>query len=120
MKKNDFQEVPMQKNKIFHILSYIPLLFLISLFIPEKDNPTVRFHCGQGMLLTIVSAACSAITRTLSFTLGWIPFAGSLIVYAFSALSGLVVFAFMIIGIVNAATDKTEPLPLIGKYAFYR
>ena len=48
------------------------------------------------------------------------PFAGSLIVYAFSALSGLVVFAFMIIGIVNAATDKTEPLPLIGKYAFYR
>ena len=100
----------MQKNKLFHILSYIPLLFLISLFIPEKDNPTVRFHCGQGMLLTIVSAACSVISRTLGFTLGWIPFVGAIVSYLFSAFSG----------IVNAANDKTEPLPLIGKYAFYR
>ena len=110
----------MQKNKLFHILSYIPLLFLISLFIPEKDNPTVRFHCGQGMLLTIVSAAGSVIPRTLRFTIGWIPFAGAIITYLFSVVSGIFVFVLMIIGIVNAANDKTEPLPLIGNYAFYR
>ena len=110
----------MQKNKLFHILSYIPPLFLISLFIPEKDNPTVRFHCGQGMLLTIVSAACSVITRTLGFTLGWIPFVGAIVSYLFSAFSGIAILVLMIIGIVNAANDKTEPLPLIGKYAFYR
>lgn len=110
----------MQKNKIYHILSYIPLLFIISLVIPEKDNPTVRFHCGQGMLLTVISAALSLITRTLSFTLGWIPFVGGIIVYIFSAISGLIVLALMIVGIVGAATDKTDPLPLVGKYAFYR
>ena len=110
----------MQKNKLYHILSYIPLLFLISLFIPEKDNPTVRCHCGQGMLLTIVSAACSIFTRVLNFTLGWIPFAGTIVAYLFSVVSGIFVFVLMIIGIVNAANDKTEPLPLIGNYAFYR
>ncbi len=110
----------MQKNKLFHILSYIPVLFLLSLFIPEKDNPAVRFHCGQGMMLTIFFIACSVLTRVFNLTLGWLPLLGPVLVYLFSAAAGLASLALMVIGIANAASDKEKPLPFIGKYAFYR
>lgn len=109
----------MQKNKIFHILSYIPYLFLISLFIPEKNNPTVRFHCGQGMILTIVSLVFEIIFTILGFILGW----SSILAYIVAipaAIIDIAVFVLIIIGIVNAVNDKETPLPIIGQYAFYK
>lgn len=110
----------MQKNKAFHILSYIPLLFIISLFIKDKDAPTVRFHCGQGMILTIFWAITIVVNTVLGLVIGWLPIIGWFITWIVSVLLGLCVLALMIIGIVNAANDKEAPLPIIGQYAFYR
>ena len=109
----------MQKNKIFHILSYIPYLFLISLFIPEKNNPAVRFHCGQGMILTIVSLVFEIIFAILGFILGWTSIL-AFIIGILAAIVDIAVFVLIIIGIVNAVNDKEEALPVIGKYAFYK
>ncbi len=110
----------MQKNKLFHILSYIPLLFLLSLFIPDKNSPAVRFHCGQGMMLTLFFIVCSILTRVFDLTLGWLPLLGHILVSVFSAVVGVASLALMVVGILNAAHDKEKPLPFIGKYAFYR
>lgn len=110
----------MQKNKIFHILSYIWVLFIISLFIPEKDNKAVRFHCGQGMILTIFSILCGAVETVLGFAIGWIPFIGIVVCWLVGAVLGIASIVLMVIGIINAVNDKEEELPFIGKYAFYR
>ena len=109
----------MQKNKIFHILSYITVLFIISLFIPEKDNKAVKFHCGQGMILTILDIAAGIVLSILGSILGWIAIIGVLL-SIISTLVGIAVLVLIIIGIVNAINDKEEPLPVIGKYAFYK
>lgn len=110
----------MQKNKVFHILSYIWILFVISLFIPDKNNRAVRFHCGQGMILTIFSVLCGAVDFVLGLVIGWIPYVGALVCGAVSLVLGIASIVLMIIGIVNAVNDKEEPLPIIGKYAFYK
>ena len=109
----------MQKNKIFHILSYIPYLFLISLFFPEKTNPAVRFPCCQGMLLTFVSLVFEIIFSILGFILGWSSIL-AIIVAIPAAIVDIAVLVLIIIGIVNAVNDKEEALPVIGKYAFYK
>ena len=109
----------MQNNKIFNILSYIPLLFIISLFIPQKNDADVKFHCGQGMLLTILDIVAGVLFSVLGIVLGWIPLIGT-IISIISSLVGIVVLILMIIGIINAATDKQAPLPVIGQFAFYR
>ena len=109
----------MQKNKLFHILSYIPYLFLISLFIPEKNNPAVRFHCGQGMILTIVSVAFEIIFSIIGFIIGWSSVL-ALVIAIPAAVVDIAVLVLVIIGIVNAVNDKEEELPIIGKYAFYK
>ena len=45
----------MENIKLYKILSYIGLLFIVALVVPEKDDPSLKFHCGQGMILTIFS-----------------------------------------------------------------
>ncbi|MBO4344055.1 MAG: hypothetical protein J5844_05300 [Clostridia bacterium] len=98
----------MRKYTLIKILSYIPFLFLISLFVEGKDNPSVRFHCGQGMLVTLL--------QIIPMIIGWLPLVGWIICLVF----GLAELIYMIIGIINVANDRDEELPFIGKYAFYK
>lgn len=110
----------MQDTKIFKILSYIGPLFLISLFIEQKNDPGVKFHCGQGMLLFIAEFILGIVIGIICAILAFTPFVGVIIASLLSSVVGLVSLAFAIIGIINAATDKDVPLPVIGGFAFYK
>ena len=98
----------MRKYTALKVLSYIPFLFIISLLVEGRDTPSVRFHCGQGMLVTLL--------QVIPAILGWLPLVGWII----SIVFGLAELIYIIIGIVNVANDRDEELPIIGKYAFYR
>lgn len=83
-----------EKNKVFAILAYLGLLFLVPL-LAAKDSPFAMYHANQGLLLFI-----------MSLVLGFIPFVN---IVAF-----IVILIFMIMGIINAANGLMKPLPLIG------
>ncbi len=85
-------------------LSYLGLLLLIPLLV-NKDNEYSKFHVKQGLVLLI----CGIITRILWIipVIGWVV----------GMVVGIFLLVLMIIGIVNALNEKTEPLPVIGKYA---
>lgn len=125
---NDENKVEQKNVKLYSILAYIGILWIVGVLVKEKDNKTVKFHVGQGMLLTIMSIAISIINRlvianiftTTNYILG-VPYTtvSGFGVLIESALY-LVVFVLMIIGIVNAANGKEEELPVIGQFAFYK
>lgn len=125
---NEENKVEQKNVKLYSILSYIGILWIVGVLVKEKDNKTVKFHVGQGMLLTIMSIAISIINRlvianiftTTNYILG-VPYTtvSGFGVLIESALY-LVVFVLMIIGIVNAANGKEEELPVIGQFAFYK
>ena len=98
----------MQKSMPYKILAYIPFLFIISLFSEYKSLPSVRFHCGQGMLVTALFI--------ISGIFGWLPLIGWLI----SSVCGVAWLVYMIIGIINVCGDRDDELPLIGRFAFFR
>lgn len=121
-------------TKIYCVLSYIGILWLIGLFLsPEKNDPKVRFHVGQGIILTIASVVLNIIKSILSmvinifakvtFNIFGIGIAGRLL-YIFTTLLSIVfavgILALMIIGIVNAVNGEQKPLPIIGKLSFYK
>ena len=119
-----------EKNiKLYSVLAYIGILWIIGLLVPEKNDEKLRFHVGQGMLLFIISAASGIITRIIGNicqiiieTLDMHIFA-SLGLFGASMISiavSIFCFILMIIGIMNAANDKKEELPVIGKYAFFK
>lgn len=125
---NDENKVEQKNVKLYSILAYIGILWIVGVLVKEKDNKTVKFHVGQGMLLTIMSIAISIINRlvivniftTTKYILG-VPYTAvsGLGVLIESALY-LAVFVLMVIGIINAANGKEEELPVIGQFAFYK
>ena len=87
---------PINNAKIFAILSYIRGLWLLGLLIePEKNDPFVKNHVNNGIILYIAGIICAIIPF-----LGW--------------LCSIVILVFAIIGIVNAAQNKMYTIPLIG------
>ena len=100
-------------------MSYFSVLWLLGLLI-DPDNPKVRFHVNQGILLSIFSGAYSLVMTVLNAMFTFLPF-----MYIFTALlsvlGGVAVFALMVWGVVNAAQDKEEPLPVFGTlYTFIK
>ena len=106
----------MQKNKLYHILSYIPFLFILSLLIERKNDPAVVFHRRQGIVLTIFSAASGIVSGVVAFGIGWIPFIGRIVPFALRLLLGLCVIVLSVIGIFHAVREEEIPLPFIGHF----
>ena len=117
-------------NMVFSVLSYLHLWW-IGFLTAGKDDPNVRFHMGQGIILSIFSAGgwiavgiFSAILRAI-FTVNtifgmrvvspWVVGFTGLLWFALSAL----VITFAILGIINASKGERKELPIIGKFAFY-
>ena len=95
------------KNKVFAVLAYIGILFLVPL-LAAKESRFARYHTNQGAVLFITGLLCLVGSCVFSF----IPFLGHLI---WSLLMiGLLVL--MILGIVNALNGRCQPLPVIGQF----
>ena len=88
-----------QKNIGMGVLCYLGILVLIPFLTDAKNEPFVKFHIKQGLVLLIAEVIVGVIS--------WIPFVGWIL--------GLFVFVLWIIGIVNVASGKETPLPVIGQ-----
>lgn len=82
-------------------LSYFGILVLIPLLTDSKNDPFVKYHIKQGLVLLIAYVVGGFIM--------WVPIIGWLI--------GLVLFILFLTGVINAATGKETPLPVLGQFA---
>ena len=133
-----YAAAPSDNRKIYSILSYVGILWLVGMFAsPEKDDPKVRFHVGQGIILSIVYAGLWIVISILTGILGSIfttdygfgyfgslyrgpaPFVGIISMLLFLALTAMFIY-FLVVGIMNVQNDRQKQLPFIGKYSFYK
>lgn len=87
-----------KEGKIMAIISYLFLIGLVIALImnSNKKNAFASFHIRQSIGLWITG-----------LVLGVIPIVNFL---------GIVVFVFVIIGLVNAIQGDAKPVPFVGKY----
>lgn len=97
--------------KVISILDYIGFLWILGLFV-EKDDPHVKFHTNQGLVLFLLDVVVGIVNVVFSF-LSFIPVVGLLLSIVVWVLY-VGCFVLMILGIVNAAQGQQKPLPLIG------
>ena len=100
-----------EKNKVFAVLAYIGILFLVPL-LAAPDSKFARYHTNQGVVLFIANI----IIWAAAFVLAHIPFASCLTIPAASVC----ILVLMVIGIINAASGKYKPLPLIGQFTILK
>jgi uncharacterized membrane protein len=103
-------------GKIMAILAYLGILVFIPMF-TSKQNKFVMFHCEQGLTLLITSVVVwivASIVDTVLYNVVnvTIPCFGGIV----GGLLRLFIFILMIMGIINAAGGKVQPLPVIGQY----
>ncbi len=101
----EFDATDIQENKVFAILAYIWILFLVPL-LAAPNSKFSKYHANQGLILFITWFA----VLVLSFIFRLIPILGIII----SVILYLCFISLMVIGIVNASQGKAKALPLIG------
>ncbi|MBW2991406.1 hypothetical protein KY348_06930 [Candidatus Woesearchaeota archaeon] len=94
--------------KLWAILSAVFLiLFFIPLWVIKPRKDYAVYYGKQAFMLLITAIAVQIVGAIIPF-IGW---------WIILPLGSLAVFILWIIGIVNAASDKKKPLPVIGKLA---
>lgn len=121
---DQYTQEDVNKNRVFGILSYIGILFLVGIF-AAKDSAWRKFHSNQGLVLCIADVAGVVVLWLISFIFGLMT-GISYIGWLFSVLywiTRIVLWLYtlattglMVFGIINAAKGKAKELPLIGKF----
>lgn len=93
-----------EHNKLMGVLAYLGILVVIPLLV-AKDDPFVKFHVKQGLVLLIIEVGWWLLVMSLYFLLMLMP------------LFQFAIFVFIIIGIVNVARGKQKELPFIGNFS---
>jgi uncharacterized membrane protein len=91
---------------IAYILFFVPLLTGDA----QKDE-FVKFHVKQGLVIFIIGMAIWIVGMAIPWY--WTP------IHVLLSLCSLANLVLVILGIINAANKKKEPLPIVGKYADY-
>ena len=116
--------------RLYNILSYLGILWIIGLVCDRKNDESVRFHCGQGMILSICTAIFGIIIGIFNgliiskifvkeVTIFGIP-TGVKEVNGIGLFLMAVLIFYMVMVIMHAYKGEQKPLPVIGKFAFYR
>jgi uncharacterized membrane protein len=89
-------------------LSYLSILVVVPFLTDAKNDPFVKYHLKQGLVLLIFEV----VGWFVAGLIGFIPLLGWLIV----ELWWLADVVLVIIGLVNVANGKEKELPIIGQY----
>src|ERR1700754_1359030 len=65
-----------EKNKVFALLSYLGILWLVPL-LAAKESPFCKFHCNQGIVLSIATFVIYFGVMILNF----IPYVGCVVCF---------------------------------------
>lgn len=95
-------------KKATDIVAYITIVgWLVAYFAGTHEQS--EFHLNQGLILGLIEVVITVAAKLLSI----VPIVG-FFVNILMYLIDLVLLAFIIIGIVNAANGEEKPLPIIG------
>lgn len=105
VKKVEKSSSDVEENKVMAAISYLGILFLIPL-LAKKDSAYAQYHAKQGMILFIFEVLFSFVSM--------IPLIGWFVIMPIGSIISLVL---LVMGLINALSGQTKPLPLIGSFA---
>lgn len=96
-----------ESHVLMGILSYLGPLVIIS-YLTAKDNPFVKFHIKQGLVLFCLEIVIYILSSMFFWNL-----------WALMQILNLAILVLSIIGIVNVVQKKEKMLPVVGGLSSY-
>ncbi len=93
-----------QKNTLMGVLAYLGPLVIVS-YIAAKDDPFVKYHIKQGLVLLIAEAVVWLLGSF--FWQLWVIY----------EIINLACVILSIVGIINVVQGHEKELPLVGQFA---
>lgn len=106
----DADAADIEQNKVYAVVGYLGILFLVPL-LAAPNSRYARYHANQGIVLFLATV----VVTGAFYVLGYIPFLGRVLGLV-GSVAWIVSLVFMVLGIVNAASGKCQPLPLLGRF----
>lgn len=106
-------------GKVMGILAYIGFLVLIPI-LAEKNNPYVRYHANQGLVLFLAELLYAVVHKVLVRVFFLTIFPLGVVLNIIFSIASLVFIAYMVIGIVNVCNGRAKELPIIGGIVLIR
>ncbi len=104
-------QIDLSGNKVMAVLAYLGILIIVPFLTGASKDPFVKFHIKQGLALIIVAIIWGFVASTLGIILATLGLGFLTLLFSLVSLG---LFIIDILGLVNAATGKMAPLPLIG------
>ncbi len=120
-------QIDIKHNKGYAFICYFSLLWLIPLFF-AKHSKFARYHCNQGILITLAGIALNIVTGIISGIFGFVgilfgsnaAIVASLFAGVLGFLAGAVQIALVVFGLINVFKGRCNPIPVIGKIVIYK
>ncbi len=104
---NTVKDLSTNHSTLMGILSYLGILVIIP-FLVAKENPFVKFHIKQGLVLVAIQLLLWLLSETFLFKIDSIV-----------RIVQIVLFILSVIGIVNVLKKREKEIPLVGSFAHY-
>ena len=108
----EVSEQDVSSNRVFGILSYIGILWLVGL-LAAKDSVYAKFHANQGLVLFLGEIALNVVFGVLTVILSKLNL--GIVGMLLQPAVNLLPIAYMVFGIVFASKGKAKELPFIGQ-----
>lgn len=102
-------------SKAAGVVAYLTWVgFVVSLVMGDTNDPFVKQHLNQALILNIIGSICGVCSGVL----GMIPLVRIFAALVFG-LIGIATFVLWLIGILSAATGSDKPIPVIGEIKIF-
>jgi len=102
------------------VIAYlIPIVGWVYVLVFQRKNAFAVYHARQAIGLGLILIATFIGWVVVAWVLAWIPYMSVFSVALFGLVIGIYFFGFIawIIGLINALTNRSTPLPGFGKWA---
>lgn len=101
------------------VLAYIPVIGWLYVFFVQRNNTLAMYHLRQSVGLFLYLAAALVGWAVVAWVLAWIPWLAvfSMALFALVIAAYLYGFVAWMMGLTNAISYRSSPLPWFGRWA---
>lgn len=107
---------PSDRSRWLAAIAYIPFVCLFSLA-REGEDPFVRYHARQGVLLLVAEVVLVILAIILEATIGRLRLFGLIVVGLVHLATALGALVLAVMGFVKALFGEYWHLPILGEHA---